>query len=184
MATVAEKLLTGEEYRCLPDNGQLTELVRGRVVPVNMPTPRQGEICGQTYYLLRRYLEEHPIGRVVTNDSAVVTKRDPDTVRGADVVFYSFAGIPQGPLPDKYLPVPPELVFEVHSTGDRWPKIHAKVAEYLEAGVKVVCVLDQQTETAHVFPADDAPYKVSADQELMLPQVLDDFRVLVRRFFE
>jgi hypothetical protein len=44
MAT-AEALLTAEEYRLLADDGRPTELVRGRVVPLNMPAPRHGDIC-------------------------------------------------------------------------------------------------------------------------------------------
>ena len=90
MATVAEKLLTAEEYGELPDNGQPTELVRGRIVPLNMPAPRHGEICVVTIYLLKRFLEDHPLGRVVSNDSGVITERDPDTVRGGDLAFYSY----------------------------------------------------------------------------------------------
>ena len=36
------------------------------------------------------------LGRVVTNDSGIVTQRDPDTVRGADVAYYSYARLPKG----------------------------------------------------------------------------------------
>lgn len=115
----AERLLTAEEYLRLPDNGQPTELVRGRVVPVNMPTPRHGEICVQTAYFLRRFLDDHTVGRVVSNDSGVVTEQNPDTVRGADVAYLSYQRAPKGPLPDGYLSVVPEVVFEVRSTTDR-----------------------------------------------------------------
>lgn len=182
--TTAVALMTAEEYAELPDNGRPTELVRGVVVPMNLLTPRHGEICLQAGHLLKQYLETHPVGRAVSNDSGVVTRRDPDTVRGGDVAFYSYARTPQGPLPRGYLPVPPELIFEVRSTGDRWREVHVKVGEYLAAGVTLVCVLDQQTETAHVFHSDQAPRVVTADQELTLPEVLADFRITVRRFFE
>jgi Uma2 family endonuclease len=178
-----EALLTAEEYLRLPDNGQPTELVRGRIVPMNMPKPRHGEICVQAAYLLRRFLDDNDLGRVVGNDAGILTRRGPDTVRGADIAFYSFAKVPKGPLPNDYLPVPPEVVFEVRSPGDRWSEIHAKVGEYLTAGVQVVCVLDDQTETAHVFPADDTPRTYTGEQELVLPGVLAGFRVAVRRFF-
>jgi Uma2 family endonuclease len=183
MTTIAS-LLTADEYLTLRDNGQPTELVRGRIVTLNMPAPRHGQICGQIVYLLRRYLEANAIGHVVSNDAGVVTERGPDTVRGADVAFYSYARVPPGPFPQGYLPVPPELVFEVRSPTDRWPKIHAKVAEYLEAGVPAVVVFDEQTQAAHVFYADQAPRVVRADEELALPEVLGAFRVAVRRFFE
>jgi Uma2 family endonuclease len=170
MATVAEKLLTADEYANLPDDGQPMELVRGRIVLLNMPIPRHGEICAQAIYLLKFYLEDHPLGRVVGNDSGVRTECDPDTVRGPDVAYYSYALVPRRPLPRRgNLSVSPELVFEVRSPGDRWMAVQAKVAEFLNAGVKVVCVLDDQTETALVYTADDPPRTLSGDQELTIP---------------
>ena len=183
MAT-AEALLTAEEYRLLPDNGQPTELVRGRIVPVNMPAPRHGQICNKIGRLVGNFAEEHNLGHVVSNDSGVVTERDPDTVRGADIAFYSYARVPRGPFPEGYLSVVPELVFEVRSPGDRWREILAKVVEYLNAGVSAVCVLDPGPQTVHVYYADQAEQIFTADQELVLLEILGDFRVPVRRFFE
>jgi len=82
------------------------------------------------------------------------------------------------------LPVVPELVFEVRSPTDRWGPILAKVAEYLEAGVTVVCVLDQMTERCNLYRAEEAIEVFTAEQELTVPDVLPEFRVAVRRFFE
>jgi Uma2 family endonuclease len=183
MAT-AEALLTAEEYRLLPDNGQPTELIQGRIVPMNMPAPRHGQICSKIDRIVGNYADEHDLGHVVTNDAGVVTKRGPDSVRGADVALYSYARVPRGPLPEGYLPVAPDLAFEVKSPGDSWPDIVAKVDEYLQAGVLVVCVLDPQTQTAHVYVAGQLPRVFTADGDLVLPQVLGDFRVPVRRFFD
>jgi hypothetical protein len=60
------------------------------------------------------HLDRHDTGRLVGNDSGVVTEHEPDTVRGADVAYYSYERIPRGPLPrGRYLTVMPELVFEV-----------------------------------------------------------------------
>ena len=90
-----------------------------------MPPPgrRHGQVCAQVGYLLRRFLEEHELGHVLSNDSGVITERGPDTVRGPDIAFYSYDRIPKGPLPPSYGPEIPELVFEVRSPGDRWRKI-------------------------------------------------------------
>lgn len=183
MATV-DTLLTAEEFGMLPDDGQLCELVRGRIVPLNMPYPRHGEICARTVHLVSVHLDANPTGRVVSNDSGVVTERGPDTVRGADVAYYSFAKIPKGPLPRRYLDVSPELVFEVRSPRDSWPEIHAKVAEYHHAGVVIVCVLDQQTETATLYTESGPPTVLKGDQELTLPDLLPGWSVRVSRFFE
>jgi Uma2 family endonuclease len=182
MATVV-KLMTAEEYGLLPDLGRPTELVRGKVVTMNMPFPRHGEICGNTVYIVKSYLDKNDVGRVVSNDSGVITERDPDTVRGADVGFYSYKRVPKGRLPQGYLSVAPEVAFEVRSPGDRWRDILAKVAEYLAAGVLRVCVLDQQTETITVYSPDEPEVKLTRDQELVLPDILPGFAARVERFF-
>jgi hypothetical protein len=58
------------------------------------------------------------------------------------------------------------------------------VGQYLNAGVIAVCVLDEQTPTAHVFSADAPPRVVGADEELTFTDILEGFRVRVSRFFE
>jgi hypothetical protein len=60
----------------------------------------------------------------------------------------------------------------------------AKVAEYLEAGVLVVVVLDPEPRMAHLYYADRPVRTLGPDEELTLPEILGDFRVAVRRFFE
>jgi Uma2 family endonuclease len=184
MAT-ATSVLTAEEYMALPDEFDgPTELVKGVLVTMPPPWPRLGELCARIAYLIQRYLEDHPIGRVLTNDSSMITERNPDSVRGPDVTYYSFESVPKGPLPRILLPVPPELVIEVRSPSDRWSELHTKVAEYLNAGVKVACILDDNTRTLHVFYADREPQILTISDELALPSILDDFRVRVQQFFE
>jgi Uma2 family endonuclease len=182
-ATTAKRLLTAEEYGRLPDDGRKTELVRGEVVEVNIPRTRHGEICVQIVYLVRRFLDDHPVGRVIGNDSGIITERGPDTVRGPDVAFCSFARIPPGPSAWDYLAVPPEVVFEVRSPTDRWQRILRKVAEYLDIGVGVVCVVDEMTKSIKVYRTDANDTAV-LDAELVLPELHADFRVPVRRIFE
>ncbi|MGE0609122.1 MAG: Uma2 family endonuclease [Pirellulales bacterium] len=183
MATT-ETILTAEEFRLLPDDGGPSELYRGQVIDMNLPSPRHGQICGTVVYLLRRFLENHNLGRVVSNDSGIITEKNPDTVRGADVAFYSYARVAKGPLPVGYLKVVPELVFEVISPNDRWSDLLGKVAEYLKAGVVVVCVLDPDTETAHAYRADRVAEVFSSQQALTLPDVLPEFSAVVAKFFE
>ncbi len=185
MATADVVLMTAEEYWLLPDDGPPTELVRGRIVPMNMPTPRHGYFCGNVARILGAHTSRHDLGRIMTNDSGILTERDPDTVRGADVAYYSYERLPRGPMPEGYLNVLPELVVEVRSQTDRWAAVLEKVAEYLRAGVGVVCVLDPQTARAFVYSPSDEPRIFAADEELVFPQVFGDrFRVPVRHFFE
>ncbi len=177
-------LLTAEEFANRPDPGHPEELVRGRIVPMPMPKPRHGEICSKANRILGLHVDEREAGRVLCNDAGVVTARSPDTVRRADISFYSYARVPKGPLPDRYLDVPPDLIVEVLSPGDRWSKILGKVAEYLNAGTRVVAVLDDKRPLAYIWRTDDAPRILAAEDELTIPDLLPDFRVRVGQFFE
>jgi Uma2 family endonuclease len=179
------RLLTIEEYVRLPADGRKTELVRGRIVEVPPTYPFHGYVCGRIYKAVEQFVEAGKLGRVMTNDSGVVTERDPDTLRGADVCYYSYKRLPAGPLPrDSYLTVMPELVFEVGSPSDRRSKVLAKVTEYLTAGVTVVCVVNPDAGTAVVYRDNQDPETFAADAELALPDVLPGFRVPLRQFFE
>ncbi len=183
MAT-AEALMTAEEFGQRPDPGYPEELVQGRIVDMPPPDRRHGYVCLKAGRLLGNWVNERDLGRVMSNDSAVITEHDPDTVRGADVVYYSYARLPKGPLSKGYGAEIPELVVEVRSAGDRWSQVLEKVAEYLKAGVLVVVVLDPEPRVAHVFGADEEPRKLGSADELALPGLLEGFRLPVGRFFE
>lgn len=178
-----DALLTAEQYAALPDDGRLTELVRGKVVEMPSPTPSHGFVCLNVGSAVRDFVRARDLGRVVSNDSGVQTERGPDTVRGPDVAFYSYGRVPRGPLPEGYWPAP-ELVFEVKSPSDRWAVITAKVGEYLTSGVVVVCAVDPKTRSVAVYFGDELPRRLTAEEELALPEVLPGFSVLVRQFFE
>ena len=183
-SVTAPILITAEEYARRPDPVQPEELVRGRIVPMSLPNRRHGQVCAQSVYLLRRFLEDHDFGHVLSNNAGVITERNPDPVRGADVAVYSYTRPPKGPVPRNYGPEVPELVFEVRSPSDRWPKILAKIAEYLDAGVNVVVVLDDESRTAILYFADRPSLTLNPDDELTVPDILPGFAVVVRRFFE
>jgi Uma2 family endonuclease len=183
MAT-AEALLTAEEFGRRPDPGYPEELVQGTIVAMPPPKPRHGQVCTKVIRMLDRYADEHDLGHVLSNDSGVITERDPDTVRGADVAFYSYDRLPRGPILPGYLKVPPNLIVEVSSPDDRWVDIIEKVHEYLRVGVTVVIVLDPEPRIAHIFHTDRAPRYLGPEDELTVPDVLGDFRVKLARFFD
>lgn len=184
MSIVREKLLTIEEFGRLPDDGRPKELVRGRVVEMNQPKAQHGKVCATIVWLYQSHARKHELGHIVSNDTGVITERGPDTVRGADVAFYSYSQVPKGPLPAEYLTVPPAVVFEVLSPDDRWPKVLGKVSEYLDAGVAVVCVVDPRKEVIQVYRSDGSTQTLSGDKQLTLAEFAEDFHVPVHHFFE
>jgi Uma2 family endonuclease len=121
-----------------------------------------------------KYVDEHDLGQVLTNDSGVITERGHDTVRGADVVYYSYARLPKGSLLDHYLEIAPDLIVEDLSPSDRWPKVLAKVAEYLDAGTSAVMVPDEERRMAYLYRPDGAPRSLTVAEELTIPDVLGD----------
>jgi Uma2 family endonuclease len=152
---------------------------------MNLPIPRHGQICGRVIRLIGNYAYDYGLGEVVGNDAGVVTERNPDSLRGPDVAFYSYARVSRGPMPARgYLDVMPELVNEVRSPDDRWAEIWEKVGEFLKSGVLIVCVLDDDTRTARLYSADQPEQVLQQDEELTFPGVLGDFRLRVRDFFE
>jgi Uma2 family endonuclease len=182
--SIAEALITADEYCDMPDDGRRTELVRGRIIELTRPTFVHGYVCVETAFVLLSWVKERDLGRVVTNDAGILTQRDPDTLRGADLAYYSYVRLPKETTPEKYPEVPPDLVIEVKSPSDRWREIHTKVAEYLNIGVPVVCVLDPETQSARLYYPDDPDRTLGPDDELTFPECLPDFRVLVRSLFE
>ena len=184
MATVAEKLLTAEEFARMPDPGYPTELVRGRIIRMPPPGFEHGELCAQIAYLLTAYVKEQGHGRTLTNDSGVVTEHGPDSVRGPDVSYYSYQRVPKGTKIPGYAEVKPEIVFEVLSPEDRWPKVLAKVAEYLEVGVLLVCVVNPKKNTVHLYRPEEPDRVLGPDDDWSAPEILGEFRIPVRQFFE
>jgi Uma2 family endonuclease len=142
MATdVKTRLITAEEFMEM-DLGEGTfELVRGEVVLMPPPMPQHGRVCVDVSFALELYGRRTGFGWTVGNDSAVQTERDPDTVRGADVSFYSEARWPRSQLGRGVPPVPPDLAVEVDSPSDRSGEIAKKVREYLAVGTLLVWVV-------------------------------------------
>ncbi len=181
--TLTPVLLTAEDFAARYANVH-AELVKGIVKEYPVPWPKHGFLCTNIAWLLTVHVKEHDLGRVATNDSWIQTGRNPDTVRGADVCFFSYERLPKGKVPEGLLPVVPELVVEVRSPSDRWDAIFTKVGEYLAAGVRVVVVLDPKSETASVYRLEELQQTFHNGDPLVVPDVLPGFSVAVSRLFE
>jgi Uma2 family endonuclease len=177
-------LITAREFSLLPDDGIRRELVRGTIVTMNVPAPRHGYFCALIVLLFGEFIRKHDLGRMMSNDSGVITEHDPDTVRGPDVCYYSYQRLPKGPLPEGYLDIAPDAAWEVRSPTDNWIKTNAKVNELLAAGVLVVCVLDPRTESITIVTSDGPPHPLYKGDVLSLPTVFPGLELPVARFFE
>jgi Uma2 family endonuclease len=181
--TTPQKLLTADDYLRIPDDGRRTELRRGVVVYMNPPGFRHGAVCSNIHHYLDGFVRTHQLGRTLTNDSGIITQRDPDTVRGADVSFYSHQRVPRNQLPIGYAGASPEIVFEVVSPTNTRREITEKIGEYVNAGVNVVCVVDPQYQTVNLhFP--ELPTTTLTGNDLLTLADLPGFSLPVSRLFE
>ncbi|MGL4419344.1 MAG: Uma2 family endonuclease, partial [Gemmataceae bacterium] len=135
LATTTPRLITAEEFYALPDpeDGSQQELVLGTVITMAGPGLEHGEVQLQIGMLIKLFLRGNPIGRVFI-ESGMITERDPDTVRGPDLSFYSVARLPLDLRVVAYHNQPPDLAIEIRSPSNRRRELIEKVAEYLEAG--------------------------------------------------
>jgi Uma2 family endonuclease len=180
---VADQLMTIHQFAKLAGDGRMRELVCGRVVEMNPPGSLHGIVVIRIASILDAYVQAHKTGRVLGGDSGVITRTNPDSLRGADVAYLSYARAPRGSLAGQtYFLVAPELVFEVLSPFDRWREVLEKISEYLRAGVQEVCVADPEQRTLEVFTADRPPRKLSIKDEF-LSEALSGFRCCVEDLF-
>jgi Uma2 family endonuclease len=148
-----------------------------------MPTGHQhGRIEAFLTGLLFVYLMQHKIGHLLTGETGIYTRRNPDTVRGIDVAFISNGRYDQIQSTN-YLDIAPELIIEILSPNDSWSDVHQKLAEYFTVGVLLVWVVDPRLEQIHAFRSLDDITLLTRDDELTAHDILPGFSALVADIF-
>jgi len=135
-----ERLMTGEELFRRPDLNPC-ELVNGRVVPLSPAGAIHGKVELRLGSKLLTYADESGRGLAMSGEVGIWIRRDPDTVRGADLLFISRERYARRGT-SGFLDVAPELVIEILSPTDRWSEVVEKIADYFAAGVNRVWVVD------------------------------------------
>lgn len=127
-----------------------TELIEG-VIKHYMPTGHPHgfyEVLLAT--VLWTFVKAQKLGRVLAGETGIYIRRQPDTIRAADVAFISHGRLAKA-SPQGYLDVAPELVVEVMSPGDSWSDVNDKLEDYFFIGVVQVWVVDPQRQRIHVY---------------------------------
>ena len=168
-------LMTADDLLCLPDDGQQYELVRGRLICVAPASSRSSIVSRRAGTRIDHHVGEHDLGVCGDSDWGFKLQSNPDTVRAPDVSVVLRHRIPTEGLPPGFWPGAPDLAVEVLSPSNRWPDVLTKVKEYLDAGTKLVWVLDPEVRRATVFHPDALPETAGADGELSGEDVLPGF---------
>jgi Uma2 family endonuclease len=185
MATAAPaRLTTALEFMEAELGDGTFELVKGEVVRMAPPMPEHGRVCVNVTFVLESFGRQSGLGYALA-DSAVQTRRDPDTVRGPDVCFYSYSRWPRSEVGRGIPPVPPDLAVEVFSPGNRDWEIQVKVGEYLDVGVALIWVVYPRSRSVAMYRASGEPPLVLKEDQVIenLPE-LPGFRCPVTDLFQ
>jgi len=173
------KLITAEEFARMPNppDGSRQELVRGRIETMPPPGGRHGFCCSKMDRRVGGFIEQHGLGSVFANDTGFITGQGPDTVRGADVSFWSKERLPE--IPEGYIDVAPDLAIEVLSPHDRFARLQLKVNEYLTKGVRLIWIVDPEDRSVTVYRPNQQPAILFENDTLAGEDVLPGFSCLV-----
>jgi Uma2 family endonuclease len=177
-----EKLITGEELARLPRVGPC-ELIDGRIVPMSPTNVEHGRI----EFRFGRFIEEaaatRKLGLVLVGEVGIYTRRSPDRVRAADVLFVSHERYAQRQS-KSYLDVAPELVVEILSPDDTMQDVSQKLREYFAIGVRLVWVADPEARAVLAYRSLTEVREFKDTDVLSGGEVLPEFAVPVAQLFE
>ncbi|MEO7964469.1 MAG: Uma2 family endonuclease [Gemmatimonadaceae bacterium] len=183
MPASAPSLMTAEEILVLDLPNKSTELVRGQLIVREPPSTYHGIISARLLYLISHHVYSNELGVVASQDTGFHIATDPDTVRAPDVAFVGRARTSH--IPEHgYARLAPDLAVEVLSPGDRPGELLSKVGDWLDAGVRLVWVLDPARRQARVYRADGSVAVIAMDGELEGEEVLPRFCCALAEVFK
>jgi Uma2 family endonuclease len=184
MATTQTSLVTAEQFMEMDLDDGNYELVRGEVILLSLDNYHHAFVAAKIGRLLGNYGDKTGYGYALSGDFAVRTERNPDTVRGADVAFYSNARLPYSSSLPGLPEIPPDLAVEVYSPSNRASEMRVKVNEYLDVGVLMVWVVHPNRRNVVIYRVDDPIPTVLTQTDVLenLPE-LPGFRCAVSDFF-
>ena len=174
--------MTAEEFSRSHENNR-AELVNGVVEELPMPRNKHGYICNLLAFFLTEFVRKNDRGRIMSNDSFIQTRTNPDTIRGPDISYFSYDRMPKGHVPDGLSPHIPDLVVEVVSPTNTFDEIHIKNEEYFQAGVRLVWVVSTRMRFIQVYTDAGQFYQLGMNDTLTGDPVLPGFTLPLKNLF-
>jgi Uma2 family endonuclease len=140
--------LTYDDFLLFPDDGKRHELIDGEHYVTPSPNRKHQDVCGNLFYLIRTWLESHPIGRVYFAPFDVVFSEF-DIVE-PDLLYLSNARAAEA-LTAANVRGAPELVVEIGSPSTRKRDGTIKRRLYERAGVSEYWIVDPELDVIRVY---------------------------------
>lgn len=181
--SMVQTLMTADQLLAMPRDGFRYELVKGELIRMSPAGGEHGAIAAKLAIIFGAYVIENDLGLVFGAETGFKIAVDPDTVRAPDFAFVNRARIPESGIPTGYWIGAPDLAVEVISPGDIYGEVEDKVLEWLDAGARMVIVVNPRRRTSTVYRSRHEVKILSEADELNGEDVLPGFACKVSAFF-
>ena len=155
------------------------EYVKGKLMPMAPPTMEHGEISMNISFLLNLHVRENQLGRLYPADTDFKLK---ERLVKPDIAFVSTARLPENRR--QVSPVAPDLAVEVVSPTDIQYRVIEKVFAYLDAGTRLVWVIEPVAKTVTVYRSQKDIKTLTDEDTLTGEDVVEGFSCQVAQLFE
>jgi Uma2 family endonuclease len=155
------------------------DLIRGELIEMSPAGGRHGRVAIRIGRFLDEFVDRNSLGACFGAETGFVLAERPDTVLGPDAAYVRADRIPPDDEQDRYWRVVPDLAVEVVSPSDR----PGQLSEYLEAGVRLLWVIEPRQRTVTVYTPDRNARVLRESDALDGGDVLPGFTVAVSELF-
>ena len=155
------------------------EFVKGELKPMSTPTMEHGEIGINIIMLLNSHVRANKLGQVYSLETTFQVGK---SGRKPDVAFLLKEHIPENKR--QASPVPPDLAVEIVSPSDTLYDVQEKAFEYLDAGTRLVWVVEPVGQTVTVYRSRTDIKTLTVKDTLTGEDVIKGFSCSVAEIFE
>ena len=138
-----------------------------------------GDISSNIQWYLQSHVRTNQLGRVYTSDTGFQIG---DRMLIPDVAFISATRLPEER--ETAFSIPPDIAIEVVSRSDSQSKVAQKALAYLEAGTRLVWVIEPVTKTVTVYRSETVIQILTQNDMLTGEDVIEGFSCPVIQLFE
>lgn len=182
--TATVQPMTAEELLRMPDDGFRYELLRGELRKMAPASHEHGRITINISTPLDHHSRANKLGRVYAAETGFKVASNPDTVRAPDVAFVSQERLEQVGSVKGYWLGAPDLVVEIISPSDIYTEVEEKVFDWLEAGAKMVVVVNPRKHVVTVYRSLTDIVVLTENDTLEGGEVVIGWSIAIRDIFE
>ena len=163
--SAAKVLLTAEEFDNYPfEEDKRYELDEGELIEITRPAYKHNRILRILVVELSNYFAKHGGGEALLSENLYALS--PTTRRAPDVAV--ILGDRRAELWDaKVIAIIPDIAVEILSPSETTPRIHRKLKQYFQAGVKEVWLIDSESREAEMWTGPSLPERTLVESDAL-----------------